>query len=174
MKKIKDEYEECDGCDGCGWHEKGATFLKIHCNKCNGTGKVVIHHTKAAPIPKLSKQLAKRTALTPAQLERVKGEGGGAASKYDSSGKQSLALTRRLAAARRKAKKLVLYTDQLGRRLYIGDRAKMNLRDGVLPLTFDKDEALIFFEGFDDTTQAARQWSIELSQPLLNFISTHI
>lgn len=130
------------------------------------------------PKPKLSKRLALRTHLTPAQLERVTAEGNGAASKYGNDGVQSLALTRRLAAAKRKAKRLVLYTDQLGRRLYIGDRAKMNLRSDVSPLTFDKNEALHFIEGFDNIEQACRHWSTALpfASPwaLFKFISTHL
>ena len=97
------------------------------------------------PARKLSKNLANRTKLTPEQFERVKGQAsGGRASVYDENGEQSLVLTRRLHAMKRKARKFVLVDTSLcPRPLYVSK----NVDDGV---TFQKDEALHFFEGFDD------------------------
>lgn len=138
--------------------------------------------SKRRPSPHLSKNLALRTKLTPEQLQRVKGQAGhGLASRYDKDGNQSLQLTRNLLKAKRKAKRLVLYTDQLGRRLYIADSAKIKLRGDEALLTFDKAEALHFYEGFDDIVQACRYWSLSIHRGqlitafnTLNFISTHL
>ena len=40
-KPKRTKYEECDRCDGVGWYEGGKT-LKTTCERCHGTGKVVI------------------------------------------------------------------------------------------------------------------------------------
>lgn len=102
------------------------------------------------PKPKLSKTLHKRTRLTASQLARVAGGyGGGAAAKYGVDGVQNLALTRAYAKALRTAKRYVLFTDRLGRRMYVADRNKMNLRDDEQPLTFLCAQALEFVEGLD-------------------------
>lgn len=105
------------------------------------------------PAPKLSRTLAQRTKLTKDQLKRVKGQAGeGLASRYTPDGRQSLELTRRLAKARKKARKFLLYSDQLGRRLFLSSSVK-----GV-PLTFEEKEALRFFEGFDDPKVKKNYW----------------
>lgn len=102
------------------------------------------------PKPKLSKTLDKRTRLSPGQLSRVAGGyGGGAIAKYGADGVQNLALTRAYAKALRTAKRYVLFTDRLGRRMYVADRNKMNLRDDEQPLTFLCAQALEFVEGLD-------------------------
>lgn len=102
-------------------------------------------------------KLTNRTKLTPAQLEVVRGKAPeGLASRYDENGRQSLELTRRLVKAKQKAKRFVLFTDQLGRRLYVG------ACEGEI--TFDKKEALQFYEGFDDPTVKSRWWSWEISK----------
>lgn len=116
--------------------------------------------------PKLSKSLAKRTRLNAGQLERVKGQAGnGLASRYLPDGSQSLELTRRLAKAQKKAKKFILYSDQLGKRIYLSG----SLED--YPLTFEKKEALTFLEGFDDPERKIKYWNERVK--LIKFKSTH-
>lgn len=97
-------------------------------------------------------KLAKRTKLRPDQLERVRGGSGhGQSTKYGPDGVQSLELTRRLLKAKRKAKKFVLYTDKIGRRLYVADPVLVKKRkDDEIAITFDRKEALLFYQGFDD------------------------
>lgn len=102
-------------------------------------------------------KLTNRTKLTPDQLATVKGRAPeGLASRYDETGRQSIELTRRLVKAKRKAKKFILFSDQLGKRLYVG------MCEGEL--TFDKKEAMKFYYGFDDPTVKARWWSWEISK----------
>jgi len=98
-------------------------------------------------------ELSRRTKLRPDQLERVKGgSGNGEASKYRNDGTQSLELTRRLFLAKKKAKRFVLFTDQVGRRMYVADPKMIDVKEGELSITFNKKEALQFIEGFDDPT----------------------
>jgi|SRR5690606_10312671 len=102
--------------------------------------------------------LTTKTKLKPEQLERVKGYAGeGKATKYDENGELSLTLVRRLAKAKRKAKKYVLFTDEIGRRLYVADKTKVDLAPYETPYTFNKKEALIFYYGFDDP-EVKRTW----------------
>ena len=115
---------------------------------------------------KLSKNLAGRTRLSPDQLERVKGQAGeGLASRYLSDGTLSLQLARNLAKAKRKARKFVLYSDQLGKRVYISKKVE------DIPLTFHPDEALKFFEGFDSPDTKVKYWNARI--PTLKFVTTH-
>lgn len=87
--------------------------------------------------------LTNRVQLTPTQLLQVQGSAAeGLAARYNAQGKQSLELTRRLNLAKKRAKKFVLCTDQLGKRLYIGPPE-------IGRLTFEKSDALRFFYGFD-------------------------
>lgn len=119
--------------------------------------------------PKLSRTLSRRTKLTPDQLARVKGQAGeGQASRYRADGTQSIELTRRLAKAYRKAKRFVLYSDQIGRRVFVSADTKL-----AWPLTFDKKEALKFIEGFDDPGTKVQYWNeFFIAQPL-KFKTTH-
>lgn len=118
------------------------------------------------PKPKLSKTLTKRTKLSPSQLERASGQAGeGLASRYGADGVQSLTLTRRLNLARKKVKKFVLYSDQIGKRVYISKEIEN------FPLTFEKSDALKFFNGFDDPAVKVRYWNEFF--PLLKFKTTH-
>lgn len=98
--------------------------------------------------------LTKRTSLTPKQLLKIDGSGNGEKSKYDSRGKQSIELTRALAKAKRKSKRFILFTDQLGRRLYIADPSTVTQDE--TPITFNRKEALSFIEGFDDPERKKR------------------
>lgn len=104
-----------------------------------------------------SQTLTKRTKLTAEQLKRVRGSAGrGVAASYTEDGSLSLELVRRLNLARKKAKKFCLYSDQLGRRIYVADKEliKKQLseeeKDRAAYLTFNKKEALPFFRGFDE------------------------
>lgn len=118
------------------------------------------------PVKKLSKQLSKRTKLSPSQLERVRGQaGGGLASRYNDNGEQSLTLTRRLAKAAKKARRFILYSDELGKRVYVSSEI------ADIPLTFDKANALLFFEGFDDPQAKVVYWNKRIQA--LKFITTH-
>lgn len=100
---------------------------------------------------KLSRNLAARTRLTPDQLDRLKMSGNqGDHLKFATSGTQSLVLTKRLVAARKKCKKYVLQTTQLGRTIYIADWRIAKLAIGESPITFNKKEALVFALGMDD------------------------
>lgn len=93
-------------------------------------------------------ELAKRTRLTAKQLKRLKEEGGkGEHLKYSAKGEVSLELIRRLAIAKRNAERYVLYTDEIGRRLYVADREFV--KQGA-QLTFNIKEALHFLNGFDE------------------------
>jgi len=98
---------------------------------------------------KLSRTLDRRVKLTTEQLDRLKKEsGGGVSSKYNEAGEYTLTLGRRLNKARKKAPKYVLFSDQLGRRVYVADRKFVNLEEK--PITFNQDEALVFLFGFDE------------------------
>jgi hypothetical protein len=122
-------------------------------------------------IPQKGKRdLTKRTKLNARQLERVKGESGqGKSSKFDPDGNLSLQLVRKLAKAKAKAKKYVLFTDQIGRRLYVADHDKIGnkLRQSNTSneeeacITFDRKEALEFFWGFDDPEQKRSYYNFE-------------
>ncbi len=118
--------------------------------------------------PKLSKNLAKRVWLNAEQLERVKGQAGnGLATRYLSDGTQSLELTRKLAKAAKKAKRFVLYSDQLGKRIYI---SKV---DETFPLTFEIKEALTFFHGFDNPELKIEYWGNRIPKKFLKFNTTY-
>jgi len=120
------------------------------------------------PKPKLSKTLTRRTKLTTEQLTRAKGQAGnGLASRYDKNGTQSLELTRKLAKAAKKAKRFVLYSDQLGRRVYVSTYTGSE----YAPLTFDKADALTFIQGFDDPAVKVAYWNICFA--VLKFTTTH-
>lgn len=87
-----------------------------------------------------------RVKLKPNQLKRVKElSGEGESSKYNAAGEMELQRVRGLAKARAKASRYVLYTNQLGKRLYITKEVNEDA-----PLSFTLSEALHFYEGFDD------------------------
>lgn len=116
---------------------------------------------------KLSTTLTRRTKLTQDQLERVKQqEGNGEAMKFNEQGEFTLELGRRLNKAKRKAQKYVLYSDQLGRRVYVADRTKVNLTEQK-PLTFNQSEALTFLYGFDEEEVKIKYYSQFLNLTLL-------
>lgn len=99
---------------------------------------------------RLSKNLGNRTKLRPDQLERVAGGyGHGVIGKYDAQGQQTLKRTRAVHLAAKSAKKFVLFSDKLGRRIYVADAGLAVLTD-ELPLTFEISQALRFMTGFDD------------------------
>lgn len=119
---------------------------------------------------RLSRQLDLRTKLTPSQLSRVKGQAGeGRSSRYNPDGSQSLELTRRLNKAKTKARKFVLYSDVVGRRLYLSANNKE-----LWPLTFDIKEALKFFEGFDDPGTKVLYWDEFFYQLGIRFKVNHL
>lgn len=121
-----------------------------------------------APKRKYSHSLSKRTHLTQEQLKRVAGQAGnGLASRYGKDGVQSLVLTRRLAKAQRKATRFVLYSDQLGKRIYVSATIDDNEQ-----LTFDKKGALQFIDGFDNPETKVKYWNTQI--PILKFKTTHI
>lgn len=96
-------------------------------------------------------ELSKKPKLTIEQLDRVNGgSGNGAMSTFRSNGVKDYVLVKRLIKAQKKAKKFVLFSDQIGRRVYIADEEKETLKRGDAPLTFNRDNALKFIEGFDD------------------------
>lgn len=96
-------------------------------------------------------ELSRRPKVSHDQLKRIEGgSGDGIASTFDRNGVKDYVLVKRLIKAQRKAKKFVLFSDQLGRRVYVADDRKERLRKGETPLTFDKNNALRFIEGFDD------------------------
>ena len=100
---------------------------------------------------KLSKNLANRTKLRPDQLDRVKGGyGQGVAAKYDETGQQRLGLTRALFKGAKSAKRYVLESRRLGRKVYVADSGLIALSQDELPLTFEISQALKFIEGFDN------------------------
>lgn len=102
------------------------------------------------PNKKLSTTLHKRTRLNPEQLKRLEQQSGkGLSTKYEG-GKVSLELVKRLVKAKKKSEKFALFTDQLGRRMYIADRELVGLERGCTPITFNLKEALLFYEGFDE------------------------
>lgn len=103
----------------------------------------------------------KATKLKPAQLERLKKLAGeGQSGKYGADGKAQLTLIRGLAKARQKAGRFVLYTDQLGRRLYICSPYHVLIEEA--PLTFDLTKALQFYDGFDDPATKIGGWEMTL------------
>lgn len=113
-----------------------------------------------------SQQLTKRTKLNPDQLERVKGSAGrGMAARYTPNGELSLELVRRLHLARKKAKKFTLYTDQLGRRLFVADpdliRKQLSdeEKERAAYITFNKKEALPFYRGFDNPSDKTNYYN---------------
>ena len=116
---------------------------------------------------KLSKQLTKRTKLTAEQLARAKGQAAnGEASRYDANGNQSLELTRRLAKASKKARKFVVYSEQLGKTVYVGARLEL------FPMTFDIKEARMFLEGFDEPRAKVAYWNIAI--PAIDWMVKHL
>lgn len=105
------------------------------------------------PKKKLSKTLHKRVKLNPEQLSRVAGGyGEGEIAKYGADGIQNLALTRAYAKAKVKAKRFVLFSDRLGRRVFVAS-PYLDLAEKELPLTFDIKEALQFVTGLDDANR---------------------
>lgn len=97
-------------------------------------------------------KLSSRVHLTEDQYERMLNEEGeGASAKFEKTKdgyELSLRKARALLKAKAKARRFILYTDQIGRRLYIGDNSVLKLTDEY-PLTFQKHLALKFVEGFD-------------------------
>lgn len=65
---------------------------------------------------------------------------------------ESLRHIRSLAKAKQRAGRFALFTDQLGKRLYISKSVE------DFPLTFDRSEALEYYEGFDDPERLSVQW----------------
>lgn len=104
----------------------------------------------------------KKTTLKPDELARVDGLAGDAqAARYGSDGKLVGAKTLRgLLKAKKKARKYVLYSDLLGRRVYIWDNSKTT----DTPLTFEIDQALQFYEGFDDPEKKSANWQRVLKE----------
>lgn len=104
------------------------------------------------------KSLVKRVKLNADQYERATGGATeGQASVYVPDGNnyiKSLPRIRGLAKARNKQPRFALFTDQIGKRLYVGNEG----------LTFDKKEALVFYEGFDDPSKKAAYFAFELSK----------
>lgn len=127
-------------------------------------------HFKIIPLKPVP--LTKRTKLTPKQLLKIEGAGNGETTKYDCNGHQDLELTRRLAKARLKAQRYVLFNDQLGRRLYIADPVKIDLKPNEAPLTFSVKEALNFYRGFDDSERKILFWN--KSFKIFTWLSTNI
>lgn len=111
-------------------------------------------------------ELTKRTKLTTEQFERVRqSSGNGESAKYaqvkNSFGENigselSFELLRRLNLAKKLADKFFIVTHYLGRVAYIGDPAlmkKLLKKDEIereLYITFNRKEALIFYDGFDE------------------------
>jgi hypothetical protein len=162
---MRAKFRLCEVCDGHGWTafkvENGVT--RMFCKECNGTGKKKIFHSKKVP-RKSSNILHKFTKLSPGQLERLKESGSsGAHLRYTSEGRLSLELVKRLELAKRKQPKYLLYSDQLGRRCYVGNRDIMAIVREEKPVTFDRTQAMVFTEGFDNEEQ-----KIEYFNKLLN------
>jgi hypothetical protein len=90
--------------------------------------------------------------LTQEQYQRVlQSEGLGQSHKFNpKTYVQSLSRIKGLDKMRKRCPKYVLYSDQLGRRAYVADWRIAKLTETESPLTFDKSEALVFYEGFDD------------------------
>jgi hypothetical protein len=122
----------------------------------------------------------KKIKLTKSELDRtINLAPNGQSAKFDKNGETSLRLIKSLAKAKLKAGRFALYSDQLGKRLYIGaikltyykaDRSEA-------PFTFVKSEALEFFEGFDDPAKKIKHWEMVLQeftkfQIKLNFVQT--
>jgi arsenate reductase-like glutaredoxin family protein len=116
--------------------------------------------TKPRPKKKLSQVLQNKKRLTQEQLERFRGESGkGLSQRFDERGEYSIELTRRLLKAKNKAQKFILYSDMLGRRVYVADKELVQLGREESALTFDKKEALLFYEGFDDPEVKQRYYA---------------
>lgn len=129
---------------------KGTKVTTVADYAQNQVAIVALHK---GPPKKLSKQLTKRTKLTKEQLQRAKGQApDGLASRYDTDGNQSLELTRRLAKAQKKARRFVLFSEQLGKIVYVAKSAE------AFPLTFDIKEARTFIEGFDNAHEKTAYW----------------
>jgi len=136
------------------------------CDYCKKDGVSCIDHVDAEHCPnslpfyekfrpekkrKTVEKLHKKTKLTLVELELLKAGGGkGDHIKYSANGEVSLELIRRLSIAKKKSPKYVLYCDQLGRRLYVADKELAGLDRDTMPLTFAKQEALYFLDGFDE------------------------
>lgn len=113
---------------------------------------------------KLSVDLSSRTHLTKEQLVRAKGQAGdGLSSRYGSDGTQSLALTRKLAKAAKKARRFILFSEQLGKTVYVSKAKEL------FPLTFDIKEARTFIEGFDDPRAKVSYWNLTI--PSIDFMT---
>ena len=79
---------------------------------------------------------------------------------------QSLELTRRLAKASKKARKFVVYSEQLGKTVYVGARLEL------FPMTFDIKEARMFLEGFDEPRAKVAYWNIAI--PAIDWMVKHL
>jgi len=119
--------------------------------------------TKPRPKKKVSRyKLTMRTKLSEEQFARAERETGKAEThayiKQGKEYKKTLRSIRGLAKLWRAAKKYVLFTDQLGRRLYISDVDKVKFAAGEKPLTFQIKEALPFAHGFDKPEMKQQYW----------------
>lgn len=98
--------------------------------------------------------------LKPAQLERAQNlSGEGQASTYNDVGEKSFKAIKGLAKARSKAGRFVLYTPILGKYIFV---AKEQPDPTIAPLTTNLEEALEFYEGFDNPETKAKYWEAEL------------
>lgn len=67
---------------------------------------------------------------------------------------------RAIAKAKKRSGKFALYSDQLGKRIYV-----TNIEFGEpAPLTFDKTKAIEFYEGFDNPEYKISQYEAALKQ----------
>ena len=129
---------------------------------------------KSAKTKTNSRKLTNRTKLNPIQLKRAKGSAGrGESSVYKADGTMSLELVRRLHLAKKRAKQFVLFTDELGRRLYVGDFNLIDFskaekeNENLAVITFSKAEALPFYEGFDKPEMKIEYYNQKLKLKLL-------
>lgn len=128
--------------------------------------------TKKRPQKKRSRyKLTNRVKLTPDQHARAQKETGKAeAAMYEPKGGdyvKTLRSIRGIGKAYKKAKKYVLYTNQLGRTLYAGDNDILKLPTvneldepiPCVPVTFNIYEALKFAMGFDIAERKIEHWN---------------
>lgn len=141
--------------------------------------KITVTKKKKKFSRKDSQVLTQRVKLTQEQMDRVIAESGnGEAMKYNLKGdtwEMSLELVRRLNRAKKKCKKLLLMSTKYGRKMYVADRVhlikQLDKEEIELAafLTFNKKEALIFYEGFDDIEIKKAHYGNKYN---LEFIST--
>ena len=80
---------------------------------------------------------------------------------------ESLRHIRSLAKAKQRAGRFALFTDQLGKRLYVSKERE------DFPLTFSRAEALEYYEGFDDPARLSIWWGAKFPTVLIfNAIQT--